>query len=143
MPKKKSAAGAESVSATGRRRKGIPVARRDVQAAAASADRSVRKQRSFYLTEDVFDRMRRVAYWARVAAYEAADAGEPVDVEELPPSVSALVETAIWAEVLRWERQLHEGEPFPPVPGGRLAPGPGASGVRRLRERWHGDDSSS
>lgn len=53
------------------------------------------------------------------------------DLTQVPDSASALVENALWAEVLRLEALYNGGEPFPAAPS-RLRTGPGQRGIERL-----------
>ncbi len=107
------------------------------QAIEESAD-STRSQRTYYLTDDVISRAGGAVYWALpMAISQAQGAGEEVDAEVLgeiiPSSVSALVEHALWAEILRLEGLFNQGKPFPAQPG-KLPSGPSAAGIARLRQ---------
>lgn len=107
------------------------------QAIEESAD-STRSQRTYYLTDEVISRAGGAVYWALpMAISQAQTAGEEADTESLaeiiPSSVSALVEHALWAEILRLESLFNNGKPFPAQPG-KLATGPSAAGIARLRQ---------
>ena len=113
----------------------VTVSRDDVDEARDDAARGRRIQKSYYVTEEVADRANRAVFWARVHALSHADkTGEEIDLDALPDSASALVESAMWAEVLRLERLYNEGKPFREVAGGKLKPGPGQRGVNRLKQ---------
>ena len=113
----------------------VTVSRQDVVAARDEAADSRRLQKSYYVTEEVADRANRAVFWARVHALAHADkTGEEIDIDALPDSASALVEAAMWAEVLRLERLYNNGQPFREVAGGKLKPGPGQRGVDRLKQ---------
>src|SRR5690349_9573861 len=95
------------------------VSRQDVNAARDEAADGRRIQKSYYVTEDVADRANRAVFWARVHALAHADqTGDEIDLDALPDSASALVESAMWAEVLRLERLYNGGRPFREVVGG-------------------------
>lgn len=93
---------------------------------------SKRKQKTWYLSEDVIERANAAVYWAVPYALRVEGA-EDLDVSRIPDSASALVESGLWAEVLRLEKMLNGGEPFPPAPA-NLRPGPGRAGVQRLSQ---------
>ena len=113
----------------------VNVARQDVDDARDEAADGRRIQKSYYVTEEVADRANRAVFWARVHALAHADqTGEEIDLDALPDSASALVESAMWAEVLRLERLYNNGRAFRPVAGGKLKPGPGQRGVSRLKQ---------
>lgn len=111
------------------------VARRDVEAARDGAARGKRMQKTWYLTREVIERANGAVYWALPSALAAASRGgdEEIDTSQIPDSASSLVESALWAEILRLERLFHGGQPFPRAPG-RLRTGPGQGGVSRLSE---------
>jgi hypothetical protein len=114
----------------------VNVSRQDVDEAMDEAADGRRIQKSYYVTEEVADRANRAVFWARVHALSHADqTGDEIDIDGLPDSASALVESAMWAEVLRLERLYNQGKPFREVAGGRLKPGPGQRGVGRLKQR--------
>jgi hypothetical protein len=124
---------------TGRRRSAltpevreIDVSRAETMAAVEAAASDKRRQKSFYLTESCLARINAAVYWARSGFLAAQRQGEPIGVEELPDSASALIERAAMAEVIRLEKLFNKGRPFPSAPG-RLSPGPGARGIERLR----------
>ena len=126
----------------------VTVSRHDVNDARDGAADGRRIQKSYYVTEEVADRANRAVYWARVHALAHAQqtGEEEIDLDAIPDSASALVELAMWAEVLRLERLYNNGQPFRSVTGGKLKPGPGRRGVSRLRQRRtakHSDDESS
>lgn len=123
------------------RPKEVPVTRAETIDAAESAT-GKRKQKSFYLTTDVLERLNGCVYWARAGFLSATQAGEDIDPSELPDSAASLVERALWTEVLRQEKLFNNGEPFPPAPG-RLATGPGAAGAQRLRRPRAGREPES
>lgn len=111
------------------------VSRADVDEARDAATDGPRIQKSYYVTRQIADRANRAVFWARVHALSRADqTGEELDLDALPDSASALVEAAMWAEVLRLERLYNDGRPFREVVGGRLKPGPGQRGVDRLKQ---------
>lgn len=113
----------------------VSVPRQDVDEARDQAAGSRRLQKSYYVTEDIADRANRAVYWAKVhALMHAQQTGEEIDFDALPDSASALVESAMWHEVLRLERLYNDGEPFREVAGGKLKPGPGPRGVSRLKQ---------
>ena len=113
----------------------VTVSREDIDDARDEAAAGRRIQKSYYVTEEVADRANRAVYWARVHALAHADTtGEEIDIDALPDSASALVESAMWAEVLRLERLYSNGKPFREVAGGKLKPGPGQRGVNRLKQ---------
>ena len=112
----------------------VAVPRGDVDDARDDAADGRRIQKSYYVTGEVADRANRAVFWARVHALAHADqTGDEIDLDALPDSASALVESALWAEVLRLERLYNNGRPFREVVGGRLKTGPGQRGVSRLR----------
>lgn len=126
----------------------VTVSRQDIDEARDEAAAGRRIQKSYYVTEEVADRANRAVFWARVHALaHAQQTGEDeIDLDAIPDSASALVESAMWAEVLRLERLYNNGDPFRSVTGGKLKPGPGQRGVKRLRQRRtpkHTDDDSS
>lgn len=85
------------------------VSRREVMAArivAARAGAGVRAQ-TIYLPPAVIDRMKAVMRWS-TSEIRAGNPAARDAVDPLPDSVSDLVETAVWAEVLRLEK-LHNG----------------------------------
>lgn len=114
------------------RPKEVKVSRADVMAEVEAAAEGRRKQKSFYLTEALLERVNGAVYWARASVLEAARRGEDIDMREVPDRAATMLEQGLWAEVLRVERLLNDGEPFPPAPG-PLSPGPGAAGTARLR----------
>ena len=104
----------------------VTVPRQDVDDARDEAAGGRRLQKSYYVTEEVADRANRAVYWAKVhALMHAQQTGEEIDFDALPDSASALVESAMWHEVLRLERLYNDGQPFREVAGGKLKPGPG------------------
>lgn len=113
----------------------VTVSREDIDEARDDAAGGRRIQKSYYVTEEVAGRANRAVFWARVHALSHADkTGEEIDIDALPDSASALVESAMWAEVLRLERLYNDGKPFRAVAGGKLKPGPGQRGVDRLKQ---------
>lgn len=113
----------------------VTVSRQEVDEARDGAAGGRRLQKSYYVTEEVADRANRAVFWARVHALSHADqTGDEIDLDALPDSASALVESAMWAEVLRLEQLYNNGQPFREVTGGRLKPGPGQRGVDRLKQ---------
>src|SRR4051812_6584916 len=113
----------------------VTVSRQDVDDARDEAADGRRIQKSYYVTEEVANRANRAVFWAPVHALAHADqTGDEIDLDALPDSASALVESAMWAEVLRLERLYNNGKPFREVAGGRLKPGPGQRGVSRLKQ---------
>jgi hypothetical protein len=109
------------------------VTRREVDDTVNEASRGERTQRTFYISKEAVERLNAAVYWARGYAI-ARSQQEGIDVSEyVPDSASALVETAIWAEILRIEKGINHGKPFPPA-AGRLRTGPGTRGVQRLSE---------
>lgn len=87
------------------------------------------------LLEEHLARVNGAIFWSLAKALAKAEAtGTPVDTSAIPDSASALVESALWAEVMRLEEQYNDGQPFPPAPG-KLAPGPGQHGKERMRSR--------
>lgn len=109
--------------------------RSDIDAARQEAEGGPRRQKTFYLTEEITARVNSVIFWGRAKAVARSEAtGQVADLDLVPSSASALVESALWAEVLRLEAELNEGKPFLPAPG-KLAPGPGESGKQRMRTR--------
>lgn len=114
------------------------VRRPEVEQAITEAASSTRSQRTYYLTDDVISRAGGAVYWALpMAISQAQTAGDEVDAEALaeiiPTSVSALVEHALWAEILRLEALFNRGKPFAAQPG-KLPSGPSAAGIARLRQ---------
>lgn len=111
------------------------VRRPHVEKAIEESKDSSRSQRTYYLTDEVISRAGGAVYWALPKAL--AQAGEEADTDALaeiiPGSVSALVEHALWAEILRLEALFNDGKPFPPQPGQRPT-GPSAAGIARLRQ---------
>ena len=113
----------------------VTVPRQDVDDARDEAASGRRLQKSYYVTEGVADRANRAVYWAKVhALMHAQQTDEEIDLDALPDSASALVESAMWHEVLRLERLYNDGQPFREVAGGKLKPGPGPRGVHRLKQ---------
>lgn len=110
----------------------VTVTRQEIEAARDGAAHGDRVQKSYYVTKEAAERTNAAVFWARVFALShAQQTGDEVDIDALPDSASALVEAAMWAEVLRLEKAYNAGEPFPQV-GGKLKPGPGQRGVDRL-----------
>lgn len=99
----------------------VVVSHEDAATAAEVAREGRRVQRTWYLSQEIVDRARATIYWAHGTAHSrAAQAGRQVDVDQLtqlPDSLTSLAETALWAEVMRLERLLNDGHPFPPAPG--------------------------
>lgn len=110
----------------------VRVEREDIMQARESAHAGKRKQKTWYLSEEVIERANAAVYWALPYALKEAGNRE-VDVSRLPDSASALVEAGLWSEVLRLERMLNNGEPFPKAPGA-LRTGPGRTGIQRLSQ---------
>lgn len=110
---------------------GWVVSRDEAEQARQVASRGKRQQKTWYVTEDVAYRVNAAVFWA---APKALEQDPDLDPAAVPDSASALVETALWAEVLRLEKLYNNGEPFPPPKSGRLRSGPGRQGVERLRE---------
>lgn len=118
--------------------------RSKVEWARSSAAEGARQQKSWYLTREVIARANSCVYWCLPKALAAAerDGLEP-DLTQVPDSASALVENALWAEVLRLEALYNGGEPFPDAPS-RLRTGPGQQGIERLsRPRPPGTGSTA
>lgn len=112
----------------------VVVARHDVDHARSAAARGRRMQKTWYLTKEIIDRTNAAVYWClpkALAHQEITD--DEIDLSRVPDSASALVETALWSEVLRLETMFNAGRPFAPAPG-RLRTGPGQQGVNRLSE---------
>lgn len=109
----------------------------------ATGDRSTHRQsRSFYLTDEVVERARACTAWAGAGYLTKVQAGANLDTDEIPDSMSELVERGLWSEVLRVEKLLNDGDPFPPAPK-RLGTGPGSAASERLRgPRGKGDGGS-
>lgn len=124
-----------------RARKGAAAARTNAdlanqaREAKESASAGKRRQKTWYVTDEVIQRVNGAAYWALPLALATASKhkGEEVDQTNIPDSASDLVETALWAEVLRLEELHNQGMPFPPPPA-KLRPGPGQNGASRLRK---------
>lgn len=111
----------------------VTVTRQDINEARDTAASGKRVQKSFYITAEIYDRAIAAVYWSRpYALAQGQMSGEEIDVESLPDSASALVESSLWAEVLRLERLYHKGEPFPAVK--KLRSGPGQRGIDRLSQ---------
>lgn len=91
-----------------------------------------RKQKTWYLSEEVIARANAAVYWSLPYALKVEDSAG-LDVSRIPDSASSLVESGLWSEVLRLEKMLNHGEPFPPAPA-NLRPGPGRAGVERLSQ---------
>lgn len=112
------------------------MSREDITEAMNSAPRG-RVGKTFYIGEDVIERVNGTVQWARMMAIaNAAKEGitpDQVDLSGLPETAAELVESALWAEVLKLERRVNEGEPFP-KPQGRLKTGPSSRGRERLRQ---------
>ena len=113
----------------------VPVTRAETIAAAkAAAANNVKKMtRSFTLTQDCVRRLRNASYWGRAGFLKEIERGKDIDMAEVPENVSVMVERALWTEIIRVEKMLNGGEPFPDAPE-RFSPGPGASGSARLRK---------
>lgn len=112
---------------------GVTVPRGEVEEAAREAAKGERAQRTFYISKEVVERLNGVVYWAQgFAIARAEQTGEDL-TEYVPDSASSMVETAIWAEILRVEKAINKGRPFQPA-GGKLRTGPGERGIRRLSE---------
>lgn len=110
----------------------VIVARDDVEDARDEAALGKRTQKTWYLTQEVVERANAAVYWCLpIALAHSQMKGTEVDTARIPDSASALVEMALWAEVLRLEAMYNEGKPFNPAPE-KLRPGPGRSGVSRL-----------
>lgn len=110
------------------------VNREQVEGARERAASGHRSQKTFYLTDEIIQRVNGAVYWSLpLALAKAGGDGEAVDTTLVPDSASALVESALWAEVLRLEHVFNGGQPFRPAPG-KLRTGPGQSGVARLSE---------
>ncbi len=118
----------------------VPVSREETMAQVEEASGGKRKQKSYYLTEDLLERINAAVYWSRAGYVAAKQRGEELDVSELPDNASQLVERAATAEVLRLEKLFNGGERFEPAPG-KLAVGPGESGAARLRQGRGGKKS--
>lgn len=118
-------------------RQAVPegASRGEVESARDSAAGGKRQQKTWYLTKEVIDRANGAVYWSLPLALAGAkNSGEDVDHSQIPDSASALVELALWAEILRLELLFNNGRPFPSAPG-KLRTGPGQSGVSRLSEQ--------
>lgn len=110
--------------------------REAVKAAVLASADAERKQRNFYVSVDVIDRLERLVYWSKAGVLDAMKRGEQVDTELIPDNYSTTVEAALWAEILLNEQLLNDGEPFPPKPEGRRAPtGPSQAGAARLSQK--------
>lgn len=113
----------------------VPVTRAETIAAAkaAAATNAKKMTRSFTLTQDCVRRLRNASYWGRAGYLKEIERGKDIDMAEVPENVSVMVERAVWGEIIRLEKMLNGGEPFPDAPE-RFSPGPGASGTARLRQ---------
>ena len=111
--------------------KEVQVPRDEALEARDIASGGKRQQKTWYLTKEVCDRANNAVYWALAYAMKNAPDPEHVDVDRLPDSASGLVEIALWAEILRLEQMLNDGQPFPNAPA-KLRTGPGTDGTRRL-----------
>lgn len=112
--------------------KEVVVPRSRVESARSAAAEGARQQKSWYLTREVIARANSCVYWCLPKALAAADrAGVEANLSQVPDSASALVESALWAEVLRLEMLYNGGQPFPDAPS-RLRTGPGQAGIERL-----------
>jgi len=110
----------------------VAVPRSKVESVRSLAAEGARQQKSWYLTREVIARANSCVYWCLPKALAAADrTGVEPDLSQVPDSASALVENALWAEVLRLEALYNGGEPFPDAPS-RLRTGPGQAGIERL-----------
>lgn len=121
------------------------VSRKDIDDAMAEARGSERVQKTWYISREVVDRVTAAVQWAgHLAVAEAVREGRPpdeVDMTGIPETAGELVEAALWAEVLRLERRLNHGNPFP-APVGKLKTGPSSRGLARLREGRRKDGDS-
>lgn len=96
----------------------VVVSRRAVADAVLSASRGMRALRDFYLPVELIDRMAGTVFWAQSAALSRfQESGDEAILDEVPDSLTALAETAIWAKVLLLEKALNKGEPFPAARG--------------------------
>lgn len=118
----------------------VPVSRAETMAQVEAARNGKRKQKSYYLTEELLERVNAAVYWSRAGYVAAQQRGEDLDVAELPDNASQLIERAATAEVLRLEKLFNGGSRFDPAPG-KLAVGPGESGAARLRQPRGGKKS--
>lgn len=113
------------------------VSRKDIDDAMAEARGGERVQKTWYISSEVVDRVTASVQWAGKLAVAAAlrEGQQPdeVDLTGIPETAGELVEAALWAEVLRLERQVNDGKPFPSAPG-KLKTGPSSRGLARLRE---------
>ncbi len=112
----------------------VTVSRREIDEATDGAARSNRQQKSFYLSAELVERLTASCYWAQRFAEAQASDGKGDSVHDyVPDSASSLAEQGLWAEVLRIEKALNNGKPFPPAQG-RLKSGPGQRGIERLNQ---------
>lgn len=112
----------------------MTVTRQEIDDAADGAGRSNRQQKSFYLSAELVERLTAACYWAQGYAVARVRDGEDDSLLAfVPDSASSLAEQGIWAEVLRIEKALNNGQPFPPARG-RLKSGPGQRGIERLNQ---------
>lgn len=110
------------------------VNREQVEEARERATSGHRSQKTFYLTNEIIQRVNGAVYWSLpLALAKAGGDGAAVDTDQIPDSASALVEAALWAEVLRLEHVFNGGSPFAPAPG-KLRTGPGQRGAARLSD---------
>lgn len=107
----------------------------EAREAKESAAPGKRRQKTWYVTEEIIERVNGAAYWALPLALAESrkHKNHDIDQTDIPDSASDLVETALWAEVLRLEKLHNQGMPFP-APPGKLRPGPGQNGASRLRK---------
>lgn len=112
----------------------VQVSRQEIDAATNGAAHGTRQQKSFYLSAELVERLTAACYWAGTfAADRVQEGGDEEPLRYVPDSASSLAEQGLWAEVLRIEKALNGGEPFPPAQG-RLKSGPGQRGIERLNQ---------
>ena len=104
------------------------VTREQVEQAITLAASDGRQQKTWYVPSSLVDRVAAAAYWAvPVTLAEARASGAEIDLTGIPDSASAIVESALWAEVLRLERRAESRAAFPC----RTAATPHGTGSRR------------
>jgi len=112
----------------------VTVSRQEIEDATNGAAQGNRQQKSFYLSAELVERLTAACYWAqRFAEAQARDGKDDSVLDYVPDSASSLAEQGLWAEVLRIEKALNNGKPFPPAQG-RLKSGPGQRGIERLNQ---------
>ncbi len=112
----------------------VHVSRQEIDDATNGAAHGNRQQKSFYLSAELVERLTAACYWAQgYAADQVGDGEDDSLLDYVPDSASSLAEQGLWAEVLRIEKALNDGKPFPPAQG-RLKSGPGQRGIERLNQ---------